>query len=411
VSIPTTPLKFPIQAKPVDEQGNWTPTWLQSLQRLYDRVGADVAPSNLQLANAIGLQVTGPAAAIANDIAVFDGITGKLIKDGGKKVTDLAPLASPAFSGTPTAPTAGTGTSTTQLATTAFVAASVVGFGNVSGPVSSVDSDLALFNGITGKLIKDSGVQLSAIALLASPTFTGIPAAPTPTAGTNTTQIATTAFVTGAVSTAGGVSGPASSVDSDIALFNGITGKIIKDSGVLLSSLAPLASPALSGIPTAPTAAPGTATTQMATTAFVAAAFGSTASFSAHNNGTAQSIPNNAFTVLVFGTKTYDIGTKFVSNAWTPPAGKLVMLAGEVAIGLIINTIASLSVFKNGVEFKRGDQVVASTTETPAMSVNCMDIPNGTDVYDLRVFQNTGVAQNTASTSYVTWFQGTTVTA
>lgn len=38
-------------------------------------------------------------------------------------------------------------------------------------------------------------------AKLASPTFTGTPAAPTATAGTNTTQIATTAFVTGAVGT------------------------------------------------------------------------------------------------------------------------------------------------------------------------------------------------------------------
>lgn len=36
-------------------------------------------------------------------------------------------------------------------------------------------------------------------ATLASPTFTGVPAAPTAAAATNTTQIATTAFVTGAV--------------------------------------------------------------------------------------------------------------------------------------------------------------------------------------------------------------------
>jgi hypothetical protein len=39
-------------------------------------------------------------------------------------------------------------------------------------------------------------------APLASPTFTGAPAAPTAAGGTNTTQIATTAFVTSAVSTA-----------------------------------------------------------------------------------------------------------------------------------------------------------------------------------------------------------------
>jgi hypothetical protein len=40
----------------------------------------------------------------------------------------------------------------------------------------------------------------STIARVAGPTFTGVPAAPTASAGTNTTQIATTAFVTTAVS-------------------------------------------------------------------------------------------------------------------------------------------------------------------------------------------------------------------
>jgi hypothetical protein len=38
--------------------------------------------------------------------------------------------------------------------------------------------------------------QISGLAPLASPTFTGTPTAPTATAGTNTTQVATTAFVT-----------------------------------------------------------------------------------------------------------------------------------------------------------------------------------------------------------------------
>lgn len=45
----------------------------------------------------------------------------------------------------------------------------------------------------------------------------------------------------------------------------------------LLSQKAPLASPALSGVPTAPTAAPGTNTTQLATAAFVKAALDSLA--------------------------------------------------------------------------------------------------------------------------------------
>lgn len=40
---------------------------------------------------------------------------------------------------------------------------------------------------------------VSGLAPLTSPTFTGVPAAPTATAGTNTTQLATTAFVTAAL--------------------------------------------------------------------------------------------------------------------------------------------------------------------------------------------------------------------
>lgn len=43
------------------------------------------------------------------------------------------------------------------------------------------------------------GTAAASYALLASPTFTGTPAAPTATAGTNTTQIATTAFAQNAV--------------------------------------------------------------------------------------------------------------------------------------------------------------------------------------------------------------------
>lgn len=70
----------------------------------------------------------------------------------------------------------------------------------------------------------------------------------------------------------GNVIGPASSVDNRVALFDGTTGELLKQASVLISELAPLASPALTGTPTAPTAAPGTNTTQVATTAFTTAA-------------------------------------------------------------------------------------------------------------------------------------------
>ena len=52
------------------------------------------------------------------------GLTGVLTPTGdGSGLTGVAPLASPVFSGTPTAPTPTFGTDTTQVATTAFVLA------------------------------------------------------------------------------------------------------------------------------------------------------------------------------------------------------------------------------------------------------------------------------------------------
>lgn len=63
-------------------------------------------------------------------------------------------------------------------------------------------------------------------APLASPTFTGTPAAPTAATGTNTTQIATTAFVTAAISTAiGGITGMSYEVVASLPA-SGAAGKV-----------------------------------------------------------------------------------------------------------------------------------------------------------------------------------------
>jgi hypothetical protein len=108
-------------------------------------------------------------------------------------------------------------------------------------------------------------------APIASPTFTGTPAAPTASAGTNTTQLANTAFVQAAITALiGGAPGAldtlkelADAINDDASYAATIT--------AALALKAPLASPALTGTPTAPTATAGTNTTQLATTAFVEA--------------------------------------------------------------------------------------------------------------------------------------------
>lgn len=57
--------------------------------------------------------------------------------------------------------------------------------------ITATAAELNFVDGVTSAI----QTQLNAKAALASPTFTGTPAAPTATAGTNTTQVATTAFV------------------------------------------------------------------------------------------------------------------------------------------------------------------------------------------------------------------------
>lgn len=104
-----------------------------------------------------------------------------------------ADLVSPTFSGTPFAPTANPGTSTTQIATTEFVAAS---FSPLASPTftGTPSAPTAAAGTATTQLATTAFVDNS-FAKIASPTFTGLPSAPTANAGTSTTQIATTAFV------------------------------------------------------------------------------------------------------------------------------------------------------------------------------------------------------------------------
>lgn len=285
---------------------------------------------------------------------------------------------------------------------------------SVTGPAGAVDGDIPVFDGTTGKIVRDSGVPVTSLAPLDSPSFTGTPLAPTALAGSNTLQIANTAFVQGEL--AAKVAGPASAANNDLALFNGVTGKIIKDSGVQLAAVALLASPTFTGNPLAPTAALNDNDTSIATTAFVQAQLNAGSLnaryFSAHNNGTAQSIPSATATALTLGTTVFNIGTGFASSAWTPSASRPVSICGTCSLTLTGSGAAYVSVFKNGVEFKRGDQTnfTGLVAAGIGLGVSIIDVPNGTDVYTLAVFQSTGSAMNTNGASSLTWFTGTTIT-
>jgi len=121
--------------------------------------------------------------------------------------------------------------------------------------------------------------------------------------------------------------------------------------------------------------------------------------FSAHKNGSTQSLSTGSFLPVSFGTERYDLRGDFASSAWTPPAG-LIHMNASVSVNTQITNGIVISIFKNGVEFARGDQPVS----TNATGVAAQDIASGTDVYDVRCF--TGTATDINGGAALTYFQG-----
>ena len=310
------------------------------------------------------LKAGATAGSISWGTVAFSEIATKPTTLSGYGITDAAPLASPSLTGIPTAPTAALGTNTTQLATTAFVQAATdaarqglnvkdavrVATGanltasyasqvltntgtlaalSIDGVVLAVGDRVLVKNQTTGTqngiytvttvgsasvawvltratdantsselptgtfvfvsegtVNSDAGFTLTTNAPITldttALTWTQFSGAGQITAGAGLTKNGNTIDITTA-STGRIVVNP----DNIDLATTGITGGTYRSitidiygratagtnpttlSGYGITDAAPLASPSLTGIPTAPTAALGTNTTQLATTAFV----------------------------------------------------------------------------------------------------------------------------------------------
>ena len=182
---------------------------------------------------------------------VFTGTPLAPTATTGTNTTQIATTAfvtsSPQFAGIPTAPTASAGTNTTQIATTAFVTSSPQFTGTPLAPTATAGTNTT---------------QLATTAFVtSSPQFTGIPLAPTAVSGTNTTQIATTAFVTSSPAFAGTPTAPTATVTDDSIQI--ATTAFVQSQKI---------SPVFTGTPSAPTPVAGNNTDRLATTAFVSQA-------------------------------------------------------------------------------------------------------------------------------------------
>ena len=272
-----------------------------------------------------------------------------------------ADIASPTFTGVPSAPTANTATNTTQVATTAFVKSVI------SDLVGTAAANLDTLGEISDALNDDANYAatiVTALALkapLANPTFTGTVAGITK-AMVNLTSVDDTSDANKPVSTA---------------------------QQAALDLKANLANPSLTGVPTAPTAASTTNTVQIATTEFVqqeitalvggapgalntlnelATALGNNASFSTTvTSSIALKAPIDAptFTGTVVGITKSMVGLGNVDN--TADAAKPVSADQQAALNLKAD-IASPTF--TGVVTIPANAVISgyATTMSPALS-------------------------------------------
>lgn len=241
---------------------------------------ADVANPHMVTAEQVGL---GNVANLAPaDLPVSDATHAAIVAQPVSLATQVAldqkaPIASPALTGLPTVPTAAPLTATSQIASTAFVDAAV----------GAIDDELAahLINIANPHSVTAAQVGLGNVANLA----------PAALPVSDATQLAINAVaadldavaddVIAHIADTGNVHGM-TAADINLGNVNNTSdaAKPISDATqIALDLKAPLASPALLLVPTAPTAPPGTATTQLATTAFAGAAAGTVnAALSAH---------------------------------------------------------------------------------------------------------------------------------
>lgn len=277
-----------------------------------------------------------------------------------------ANLASPSLTGTPLAPTATTGTNTTQIATTAFVTAAVAavpsGTTNLGVTTSSATVTITSSTG-TSAVIPTATTSVGGTLSASDKTkLDGI------AAGAQVNTVTSVATRTGAVVL----------TKTDVGLANvdntADTAKPVSTAQqTALNLKANLASPALTGTPTAPTATVGDNSTQIATTAFVLASI---------------PVSSNMAYMQVQDQKTSgtDSGTP-VPSTWT----------NRDLNTIVINQISGATLTSNTVSLPSGTYYIEASAPFRITAGNRLRIFNNTDSNQLLLGTTAYTNTNTES--------------
>ncbi len=181
------------------------------------------------------------ASPAGTDVLMIEDSAGSAFTKAKIAISTLpfATLASPTFTGTPAAPTAPNGTQTTQIATTAFVQNTIAYLDpllykgvidcSASPNYPAADAGYTYLASVAGKIGGASGKNVM-IGDMILCNHDGSPAGDEATVGTYWNVIQANMY--------GAVIGPASCTDGHFVIWDGTSGKAVKDSGVAFESTA-----------------------------------------------------------------------------------------------------------------------------------------------------------------------------
>jgi len=145
------------------------------------------------------------------------------------------------------------------------------------------------------------------------------------------------------------------------------------------------------------------------TAAVTLAALGNGPTFSAYAGAT-TSVTTAASTKVLFNTEEFDTANCFASSTFTPNvAGYYQINAAIIFNGGTTTGVYFITLFKNGSEFKRGNQNAAATNDTLATVGSIIYFNGTTDYLDVYAFQNSGSTKTVGLGSVITYVNGAMV--
>lgn len=229
-------------------------------------------------------------------------------------------------------------------------------------------------------------------APLESPELTGTPTAPTPSTSDDSDTLATTAYVqaqeyvtalTAPVTSVAGKTGDVSLVKGDVGLGNvdntpDANKPVSTATQTALNLKADLASPALTGTPTAPTASTSDDSTRLATTAFVKAQAYLTGNESISVSGDASGSGTTAISLTLASVGTAGTYTKVTTDAKGRVTAGTTLSASDIPT----LTAAKISDFDTQVRTSRLDQMAAPTASVSMNSQNLTGLADPVNAQD-----------------------------